>query len=198
MTIFVTKDKEGSKGYVIVNANEAFLVDPKGDFRMIKKAIGDATIKAIFLTAFKADSLALLAAFGDVPVYLNNTNGIAMSKMKDNMNLSMLNLVFVSKLITFNVFDLQIRLVPLIGVEKKGSMLVIFNNKFFVGNLELDDRSIKKAYKNGPADYLYKILSILTSSAQNIIYPSTIDAFPIVNLVKANDYMKKIIADRKK
>lgn len=198
MTIFVTKDKEGSKGYVIVNANEAFLIDPRGDFRMIKKAIGEATIKAIFLTAFKTDSLALLAAFGDVPIYLNNTNGIVMSKMKDNMNLSMLNLVFVSKLLTFNVFDLQIRLVPIIGTEKKGMMLVIFNNKFFVGNLELDDRSIKKAVKNGPVDYLYKILSVLTSSAQNVIYPSKYDAFPIIKLVQANDHLKKIIADRKK
>lgn len=186
MTVFALKDKRGAKGYIINHLDSSFLVDPKGDFQSIRNAIGSNSLKAIFLTKVQTNSLPLIAAFGDVPVYISNTNGTYVNKIAGVMNLSMIRFIFVKDVIGINLPELNVRLIPVVEEEVSGRLLVAINNMFFMGDLIFDERLVKKAYRLGPSNYYHKLVKLLFSNPNNIIYPEEGSAYPVRNTLKDN------------
>lgn len=187
MVVFSTRDKKEQKGYIITHLDHAYLIDPKGDYQKIMKAIGNATLKAIFLTRFQTDTIPLIASFGpDVPVYVSNANGAYINKVASVMNISMIKFVFVKQILGMDIPELSIRLIPISGIEERGQMLIILNNLYFVGSLVFDEKLVRKAYKLGASSDYFKLVKLIVARNDNIIYPEVGDAFPAKKILEGD------------
>lgn len=194
MQIFVAKDKKDTKGYIVLHNGDAFLIDPKGDYRSLKKAIGENQLKAIFLTSFEPESLSLLAAFVDIPIYIEYSNGVQLQKMKTMLNLSMLKFIYVKQVLSFKLYaDLQIGLIPAVGLSKKGNLIAIFNNNYFIGDVVIDAKFSKKALKLGASSFYHKLVTIILNNQHNIIYPSKTPGFPAYKIIKDNPLTRALL-----
>ncbi len=194
MQILVAKDQKENKGYIVLHNGDAFLIDPKGDYYTLRKALGENQLKAIFLTHFEPETLSLLAAFVDIPIYIENSNGIQLQKMRNVLNLSMLKFIFVKQVLSFKLYaDLQIGLIPTIGLNKKGTLIAIFNTSFFIGKLVIDAKFSKKAVKLGASSFYHKLVTIILNNQHNIIYPTNTPGFPAYKIIKDNPLAKQLL-----
>lgn len=187
MVVYSTRDKKGHKGYIITHMDQAFLIDPKGDYSHIKKAVGNASIKAVFLTHFQTNTIPLLATIGaNVPIYVSKSNGAYINKVSSVMNMSMINFIYVDKVLGIDIPQLAIRVLPVYGIDEKGHMLLIFNNLYFVGSLVIDEKLAKKAHRLGASNDYYKIMKLIVARNDNIIYPEVGKAFPAKKVLENN------------